>query len=282
VPEHDPLFDSAWIKWSQAVLHSQTLEREIAARADDPVRAFRTEYQSQRHGFAVIVDEIDAVPVRWQLLLGEVANNYRTALDHLAWALVRRGRTPPDMLTARQQRGVYFPIFEDRGQFNQALARYLPGVRRADATKVRWCQPFRRAARNRSRDPLVLLSRITSGDKHRTIQPLWEYPSRVDLEVTDIHDSELRETQHWRRHATALEIGTEIAFMRCRKLGPDPQLELTITVASTPTIGNRISLRNWHQATGVFIFSLLRQFSGQPASIHDIGAELVPLPPVSG
>lgn len=35
-------------------------------------------------------------------MLGDIANDYRSAIDHLAWALVSRGRTPPALLTDDQ------------------------------------------------------------------------------------------------------------------------------------------------------------------------------------
>lgn len=120
---YDPLFESAWLKWAQAIAHTQTLEAHIAAwtRHDpDPIRAFRTEYHAKRHGFAVIVEDVAPMPVRWRLLLGDIANNYRAALDHLAWALVSRGRTPPGSgkLTRKQEKAVYLPVCQDRKVFN--------------------------------------------------------------------------------------------------------------------------------------------------------------------
>jgi hypothetical protein len=281
---HDELFDSAWLKWGHALGHSQALRHAITARSGkdaNPVRAFRTEYQPKRHGFAIVVEDVEPIPVRWRLLMGDIANNYRAALDHFAWALVTRGHTPPETskLTPSQERAIYFPVFDDRAKYNKALPRYLPGVRRADLTKVRWCQPYRRGPRSRPRDVLVLLAGINNDDKHRTIQPLWSFPSRVDIEVTDAQDCTLLRQEDWRRRANPLQAGTEVAFMRARKTGPDPRLDVQMQVASTPTIGNRISVEGWGDWTGVFIFSLLRQFSEQPASIHELGAELAPLPP---
>jgi hypothetical protein len=40
----------------------------------------------------------------------------------------------------------------------------------------------------------------------------------------------------------------------------------------------RVSVREWHVRTGILIFKLLREFSMQPETIHELGAELVPLP----
>lgn len=190
---HDPLFDSAWLKWAWAIFHAQTLEHDIAAWSEqnpNPVRAVRADYYPKRHGFALIITEIDPIPVRWQLLLGDIANNYRAALDHLAWALVTRGRTPPDsgLLTRAQEKAVYFPLCKDRRVFNAQIRLpptpksllKLPGIRRADAAIVRRAQPYHRGPTKRPMDPFLLLASINTRDKHRAIHPVWAYPKRVE------------------------------------------------------------------------------------------------------
>lgn len=286
---HDPLFDSAWLKWTRAILHAQTLEQDIAVWSQEnpnPVRAFRADYDAKRHGFAIVVEDIDPVPVRWRLLLGDIANNHRAALDHLAWAIVSRGHTPPGILTRRQEKAVYFPISEDRREFNAEIQTpsspksrpKMPGARRADSAIVRRAQPYHRGARNRPLHPLALLASINIGDKHRTIQPLWAYPSRIDIEVMHMRDCVLRGTEIWKRRGDPLDKGAEIAFLPGRRLGANPELEMNLDIATTPTIGNRISVREWHAKTGIVIFKLLCLFSTQPASIHELGAELVRLP----
>lgn len=283
VGTYDPLFESAWLKWVQAIVHSQTLQRDIEARTangdSEPVRTVRAQYHPKRHGFAVTVEDIEPMPIRWRLLLGDIANNFRAALDHLAWALVCRGRTPPGKLTAAQESAVAFPIFEDRGKYNRSLPKKLPGVRRADIAEVRRCQPYLHGARKRPLHPFVLLAGINSGDKHRTIQPLWAFASRIDVEVTHMRNCVLRGPEHWSRRGDPLEVGTEIAFMQARRLGPDPELEMKLRLTVAPSVGNRISFREWNGWTGIFIMKLLREFSEQPASIHELGAELVELPP---
>ena len=166
---YDPLFASAWLKWAQGVLHAQTLQADIERIGHKPdaypVLAFRSEYQPNRHGFAVIAEEIAPIPVRWPLLLGDIANNYRAALDHLAWALVSRGRTPPAKLTKRQENAVYFPIHKERAEFNGKVGSRLPGVRRADLAKVRRYQPYHHGPSVRPRHALPcwrVSTRVTS------------------------------------------------------------------------------------------------------------------------
>jgi hypothetical protein len=280
---HDSLFDNAWLKWVWAIGHSQALEREIQSVGQDgstnPILAFRAEYHAKRHGFAVIVEKVEPMPVKWRLRLGDIANSYRAALDHLAWALVSRGNSPPPTLSEGQERAVSFPLYDTLLKYEENVSRRLPGVRPSDLKKVRACQPYHHSEGFRPRNPFWLLAAINNGDKHRTIQPLWAHPSRIDIEVTHTRDCVLRTPYRWSRRGNPLEPETEIAFMHGRKLGDNPEVEIKLDVASTPTIGNRISIREWQTATGRTIFKLLRKFAPQPASIHELGVELAPLPP---
>jgi hypothetical protein len=124
----DPLCESAWLKWGQAMHHARALQEDIDASPlingnADPLVAIRTQYHAHRHGFGVYATEVRPWPVQWGLLLGDIANNYRCALDHLAWALVSRGKTPPAVLSKEMRAKVYFPIAEGRGQFNGSLVK---------------------------------------------------------------------------------------------------------------------------------------------------------------
>lgn len=86
----DPLFDSPWLKWGRAIHHARVLQSQIdeVESIGDPLLSVRTEYQPRRHGFAVYAGEVRDVPEAWGLLVGDIAFNYRCAVDHLAWALV--------------------------------------------------------------------------------------------------------------------------------------------------------------------------------------------------
>jgi hypothetical protein len=281
IGSRDPLFDSAWFKWVGAIVHAQTLQADVDARRRDgdadPVRAFRTEYHSKRHGFAVIVDEVAPMSLRWCLLVGDIANNYRAAVDHLAWALVSRGRTPPGTGKLRQENLVAFPICEKRSEFRGALRKKLPGVRRADQAKVRRRQPYQYGARTRNRHALALLASINNADKHRTIQPLWSFPTRVDIKVTHVRDCVLRPIR-FRRRAEHVQVGTELAFIGARKVGPNPEIEVQLNVTAEPTTDQSISIREWSDRCGILIFQLLREFSDQPPGIDEVGAILAHVP----
>jgi len=222
-----------------------------------PIRCglFRTEYLPRRHGFAVIVDEVAPMSLHWCLRVGDIANNYRASLDHLAWALVSRGRTPPGTgkLTRKEEGRVSFPISRTRSDFNGVVARKLPGVRRADRARVRRRQPYHYSARTPERHAFALLAKMNNDDKHRTIQALWQFPASVGIEVMRVRDCELRQAP-FRRRAGFLEAGTELAILHARKRGLTPELEVRLEVTAEPTTDQRISILTRANRCGALIF----------------------------
>jgi len=264
-------------------MHAQTLQADIERVGNEadayPVLAFRTEYHPKRHGFAVIAEDIAPIPARWPLLLGDIANNYRAALDHLAWALVSRGRTPPAKLTNRQKKAVYFPIYKERAEFNGRVPAQLPGVRRADLAKVRRYQPYHHGPGARPRHALSLLASINAGDKHRTIPPLWAVSVETGMKITQRRDCVITGT-HPGGTAEPLEVDAEIAFLHARKTGPDPEIQMELLITPEPTLDNILGVREWDQALCALILSLLFEFSPQPErAIREVGAKLREIDP---
>ncbi len=288
---YDAAFESAWYKWGQAMVHAQALRADIDAVNEDgsadAVRAFRAHYYAKRHGFGLVVEDVSPIPVRWRLRLGDIASNYRASLDHLAWALVCRGRTPPGSgkLTAKQESAVYFPICDERTVFNAeirvpptAKSRLkLPGVRRADAAKVRRRQPYLLPPKRRPKHALALLSTINNDDKHRAIQPVWAHATRIDIEITDTQDCLIPGAEFRRHPAQPLKTGAELAFVPARKTGPDPQINVKMDVMAEPGIADAISAAEWVSRCGVVLWQLLREFSTQPPEITELGATLIEL-----
>jgi hypothetical protein len=210
------------------------------------------------------------MPIRWRLLLGDVANNYRAALDHLAWALVSRGRAS-GKLTRKQENAVYFPYARSRTSFNGELSRKLPGVKRADIAKIRMCQPYHHPHRSQARHALVLLAGINNGDKHRTIQPVWAQPTRLDIAVDQTIDCVVSGPT-FGRSGQAIEVGAELAFVRARRTGPAPGIRVDLGLMVEPSLENRIPVQRWLTQCGQLILRLLAEFSSQPPGIDAVGA----------
>jgi len=177
-------FESAWLKWSWATAHAHTLKTDVEIWRNHPDRqrdvVLMKRHDTKRHRIDVIVAKVEPFPIEWGLVLGEIAHNYRSCLDHVAWTLVERGRTPLATLTDRQQGNVYFPIHADRLEFNAALPRKVPGLRRTDIAIVRSYQPYKHGKLKSPYHAIAILARISRHDKHRTIQPVLAIPAAVN------------------------------------------------------------------------------------------------------
>jgi hypothetical protein len=277
----DP-FDSAWLKWAHAVGHTQALEDEIDAFSSDnqrePVLHCRTDYDPKRHGFIVTIEAVEAVPPKWSLLLGDAATNFRAALDHLAWEVALRGRTPPGSgkLTKWQEQAIYFPICEDRRVFNDQIRvppngrtrLKLPGIRRADSAKIRRHQPYHTGATRRRFHVLMMLADINSRDRHRTIQPIWAETTEIRLKVTKEWDCKVR---HWQGMKPIpkrpLEVDTELAYIPARRTGPDPKVGVKLDVVAEPGIGNYVTFKEWGMQVAMFICVALVEFADPPEEL---------------
>jgi hypothetical protein len=263
----DP-FRSPWLKWAQAVVNAEVLQDSINGLGKlDQLQislGMTQEYYAKRHCIIITAGPENVPPIfpaRWGLLLGDIVHNYRASLDHLAWALYKRGRTPN--LPAPQERGVYFPIASDREQFNSWLRGKrpkLPGVRRADVAIVRRFQPYRTAARHRARHVFKVLDDLANADKHRVIQPIEAVPERAQFVVTGLRDCTITRWQR-RRRALPLKPGTELARIYVRKTGPDPFIDVTPQFALDAAVAGSVTFQEWGYTTMRLVAQLLSEFA---------------------
>jgi hypothetical protein len=260
-------FDSAWHKWHWAGVHAAAYEAEVAALSRDTVRPpiikCRAEYLARRHGFAVIVDEVTPVPTTLSLRLGDIAHNYRSALDHLAWSLVARGASG-GALTEAQERQVSFPIAANRADFNQRVGRCLPGVPTREIAVIRRYQAFQRGRTLTPLHALTILAKLSNDDKHRQIQPVPVSPTRGWYKITDVKDCEVTRDPKY-GVAKPLEVGTELSLIGVRRTGAAPQLSVEVVYDAQPRLG-ATTVIDWLVEAQTTIGRLLREF-GAPVPI---------------
>lgn len=109
------------------------------------------------------------VPLRVSILIGDVVHNARSALDHLANALILAHDALPTTKTG-------FPIFDLEGKFNAKEKAFpegkgfsmLPGV--PDMALAIACdvQPYH-MGQDAERHPLWVLYKLSNSDKHRQL-----------------------------------------------------------------------------------------------------------------
>lgn len=264
---HDSLFDSAWLKWAWAVSHTVALENEIALLYPDgqPPLTTKTEYHPKRHAFAVVVETIPLLPPDWGLRLGDIAFNYRSALDHLAWAVVSQGKKPPAILGEKKSRGIVFPVSDDNRAFNARVPDCLPGVKRTDIAVVRRFQPYSRGQRRVPLHPLSILARLNNHDKHRQIQPVLALPMVGDFKLAQSRDCDFGKARRSRREA--LDVGAEVGIIPVRKTGAQPELEVEVRLTAQICLDNRVPITQWLTKTKELVGRLLLAFANPPGEV---------------
>jgi len=280
----DP-FDSAWLKWGQAVLHAHDLFDQINALhlTEENFCKTTTEYNAKSHCVTLRVVWLADFPPAICLSLGDVVHNYRSCLDHIAWALVRQGATPPPGLSEWEQAGVYFPICSTRDQFDASLVTVrrngrvvkrakLPGVAAADIAKVRRYQPYKNPKRKLDLHVFTILEELSNRDKHRQISPIFVVPEEVLVFTWPPQDCEV--TRDPPRHSAAkpLQLDTEIHRVYVRKTGPNPRMQMHPQLTVQPCITPRVAVREWLTQTRSYVVQLLREFAAPPlGTLEELG-----------
>jgi hypothetical protein len=262
----DP-FESAWLKWAWAVTNARVLTDNI----EDFARSFgnreldyqlATYYDAKCHCVVlVVVEATDPFPPLWGVLLGDAVHDFRCCLDHVAWALYKRGRTPN--LSERKERNVGFPIHGTREGFNRALDAKLPGVRRADRAIVRRYQPFTPGESRAERHALTVLRDLSNDDKHRVIQPIVAIPQRIDFPIVEATDCIFRRIGP-AGFSGRLEPGAQLARFYVKKTGPKPRIDTRPQFHFVPAIHERLTLADFLQRTTLATRLVLQEFAEAP------------------
>jgi hypothetical protein len=271
----DDLFDSPWLKWMQGVVNADVLQDNLNELARPGVLQMQLgmtqEYDPKRHCIIIKAGPTDVpriFPIHQGLLLGDIVHNFRACLDHLAWALYKRGRTPN--LARWQEQGVYFPIATTREQFNDCLRGSrpkLPGVRRSDVAIVRRYQPYIHGKRNLRDHVLVILDKLAIADKHRTILPIEAVPERATHNILEVRDCVITRYVS-RRPRVVLEPGAELVRFYVRKTGPSPEIYVEPHFTIDPTVDGRAKFEDWAGVTLGVIAQLLREFAVPPSTVQ--------------
>jgi hypothetical protein len=154
-------------KLDRADEHLESLETEVARFLYGNPYEVVGELNREESAWYFILRIHRAPPVRISTIIGDIAHNLRSALDHLVWQLVLASGGNP-----REQNA--FPICLYRDTWRKAAPRRLAGLRSPTAVaEIQRLQPYlrRHASGAPVRHPLAVLNRISNIDKHRLMLP---------------------------------------------------------------------------------------------------------------
>ena len=153
--------DSFRQKLRRADRHLQALKRAAQLfHNSKPYAPFFSVVKEPDGTYGVItIKVLKPVPDSLGLIVGDICNNLRSALDHLLWQL--RINVEPDFDGI-----VYFPIIPDEPTelFHVKAARDIKGLSLAQRTKIEASQPYKRG-----NNFLSILRELNRVDKHRLI-----------------------------------------------------------------------------------------------------------------
>ncbi len=179
--------------WGQLMAeHDRFLER-------NPYRMLRELDFTEPHYYVWRAKIVEAPPLeRWASITGECVHALRSALDHVAYEIVR--------VNVPTHEHSEFPIFNERAKWNTSAQGKLPGVDRKVMAQVRWFQPFRRDG---DLDPLWLVHTLDITDKHRRLNLVSPFLRRIRYTA----DAE-GDVDHVQPLAGAFADGTPVARFR--------------------------------------------------------------------
>jgi hypothetical protein len=191
---------------------------------------------------AKVGDDLPQLRVDFGLALGDCLHNFRGALDHTAWWLVRAAKVK---LTTDQRRRVQFPMATTRTKYwGNTVHDRLPGVSKSLLTLIERYQPYRRSVAG---DAIRYLRDLTNLDKHRTIIIA---PTYMGEGTFDFSWQEGQKIGHieWARAGTQIKRGTKIA---------------TIALLSPPPMKPKMTVNGKIDFAPAFPKSVLRPYAGR-------------------
>jgi hypothetical protein len=165
---------SARIKIQRAKDHIAYLRREMDAWLGRKPYYLVSETDAKAGKIVVKIRVREQIPDQFSAVIGDIIHNFRSALDHLAWALVLVNKGMPSERTQ-------FPINKDRKSLEAALPRCLAGASSKAIEAVKKLQPHKGGYGAPGNEILWAIHDLDRIDKHRLIVPIGAAHTRSQM-----------------------------------------------------------------------------------------------------
>jgi hypothetical protein len=147
------------IKWANKRIDD--LKAAIKTFGQENRQRLRSEYNAELKRLSIVFADCKPIPPEISILVGEVLQQQRSALDFLVWQLVEQaGNTPTNKNC--------FPIFITRQGYETRGKRVIQGVSTSASNLICGFQPFQKGVAAQ-RDALWMLHDLNNTDKHRVL-----------------------------------------------------------------------------------------------------------------
>jgi len=234
-----PWMESVDAKMIRAHEHLEALERETLEYLSTikPTLVLKTAPNEPWPWLVMWVDD-HIPPIRLSVLLGDCVHNMRSALDNLVCGLART------VVPSCACKGTAFPYRENEADFDANASRELAGVPINARKIIKQLQPW--CDTPPSRNPLLILNKLSNIDKHRSCNLALAYNRNAGFRV---HAND----------GTILELSCHEALY----LGEPQTITLPINPASV-TPSARV------EASGTFALGLCEEGSWNNLAITEV------------
>ena len=150
--------DRIGVKLDRAKDHQRDLEAEVRGYIDKKPYAVQTKRDPNTRRLIYFVACAREVPPKISAIAGDVLQNLRSTLDHLAFELFKRGGGTGD------GKHVYFPIFDDAAAYQSGSTGKTAGMKQDAINAIHATKPYKGG-----NDLLWKLHRLNIVDKHRSL-----------------------------------------------------------------------------------------------------------------
>lgn len=246
---------SSWAKFHRASAHLQDLDAELRRIAGEHADPIDIERKIDAHEAFLRVTRVPEFREAG-LLLGDAVNNYRAALDHLAWDLVKLGSHP--RLTANQATGVQYPFAKSWASLQTQRNQRVPGIPNDEFAIIRAYQPYRSDNRGRA---MAMIRRLSDTDKHRFIVPAVASHTRF---VGQIRFIGCTGTDTWMcSPRRALHLGTKLVRVRFTPTHAEYDVEIESQMTVQPSLGRGVPLMSTMISVRETVLDILSRFEAR-------------------
>lgn len=224
--------------------HLQALDESIERwKRRDPYAVIH-EKDLQAAKYEVVLRLYEPPPVgQWALMLGDCVHAYRSALDHLVWALAvdeqsRHWNEP--------RRQTEFPVFVDAADYARKAQQKVSDISGNARTVIERLQPYNGTYVPNEGHPLWVVHELDRLDKHRNLNVVALSTQSARLSVDWHHsDIEMRGGIDSPLSYQALKDGAYLAGLDFVVTGPDPQVDMEVEVTIDVALGEEGTWQGW-------------------------------------
>jgi hypothetical protein len=241
-------------KLDRAYEHLEAFEPEFFAATKQGIPiTFRSEFDSQTQTVSIKIADVPEIPDRWMLIAADALQNFRAALNHLAWELAILGLRRCDETREPIWR-TEFPIATEPEKFRADTIADLHPLHQA---MIKGFQPYHRG-NLAPVYPLARLQRLTNTDKHRTLQLGFIAPIESTIGLYTAYDCTVTHSHYF--VLDALRVGAEYARHDVIPTGSNPTIHEQPKLALAVAFGDGFAVMPTMLSIGEEVRNIVRAF----------------------